>query len=364
MNKVGILTFQSSSNFGALLQTYGTYQIVKKMKMKPVVINYCSPNKKDMYKLLNISLKRSVKANYWSLINYPLKKDKREKSDKFRSDFLNIKHPITSSREELLNCQYDFSKVIVGSDQVWNPYNTKFDKSYFLDFVTDATKKIAYAPSFGVSEIEEQFRPEYINLISDFSHLSCREKSGVEIIKNLIGRDVPQVLDPTLLLEKNEWRGQLQNEFPNLFDYVLVYAVGNRRNTLDTAKKIAKKMNKKLVIIPTDGRDYFEKGKTVNPSPLGFVELIDKSTYFVTSSFHGTAFAANLNKEFLVTLDAKEKNNSRQVSLLSSLNLDEALSFDTSTQINKFSERKWQSVNKNLNNLRMNSISYLKKSLA
>src|SRR5699024_7327637 len=97
---------------------------------------------------------------------------------------------------------YDF--FVTGSDQVWNPFFTNSSSLYFLTFAP-RKKRIAYAPSFGISEVPDLLRENFTKWLSEIEHLSVREDAGADIIKQLTNRDSEVVADPTLLLTKESW---------------------------------------------------------------------------------------------------------------------------------------------------------------
>ena len=361
MKKIGVLTFHNSSNFGALLQTFGTYQMLIHLGYAPEIINYHSPNKAHLYKRFNVSHKQSFGANVKGIFSFPLKHSKFQKSSDFRKNHLNIRTSILTTFEELSHHQERFEKVIVGSDQVWNYDNTQEDKRYFLDFVP-ASKRIAYAPSFGKDVVEDKYADEYKKYLEEIPHLSVREDAGVKIIQDFTGKRVLQVLDPTLMLHRKDWENISCFNF-NFRNYLLVYTVGNREETLKVAKNIAKEKNLNIVLICTRVKDYFSGIKVVNPSINEFVGLIENSSHIVTSSFHGVAFAINFNKEFTVCLKREDASNSRQLSLLSMTQLTERVCFERQAQTHEKQTIQWDNVNQTLEHERKKSIDFLASAL-
>jgi Polysaccharide pyruvyl transferase. len=363
--KVGILTFHNSDNFGALLQTFGTVKSVEKLGVNPEVINYHSPNKKGMYTVFHLNLKKSIKSNLRMLMNVLVKRKKYLNSENFRASTLHISGDPISQFSELQEIQKNFSRVIVGSDQVWNYMNTKFDKRYFLDFVDDSGKKVAYAASFALNNIENRYRADYSKLLDSFKYISVREARGKEIVHDLTGKSAVQTVDPTLLLSKQEW--QFFSSVPNVKktkrNYVLLYTIGMDHHSFKIAKKISKEQGLKLLIIATGFKDYFKGVKAVNPTPNEFVDLFSRSEYVVTNSFHGLVFSIIMNKRFICSLDKQKANNSRQLSLLDSLNLNERLCFDGELIYEYESSIDWDFVNYTLERERERSLEFLRTAI-
>lgn len=361
---IGILTFHTSGNYGALLQTLGTYTTVKKLGYKPNIINYHSPNKEGMYQVMSVSKNKSFRENMRAMINTPFKAKRKKSSNEFREKILKVAPQKLSTYDDLKVEQEKYAKIIVGSDQVWNYQNTGFDKRYLLDFVEDSNKKVSYAASFALSEIEEKYKNEYATLLKTIPFLSVREERGCELVEELIGTPAVQTLDPTLLLKKEEWTEFATSERLIKERYLLVYSIGNEKKTLEQAKKIAKKLDLKVVAVGKRFNEHLMPGvKALNPSPTEFVGLFKESSYVVTSSFHGLVFSIIFNKKFTCTLDKKRPGNSRQLSLLDMAGLSSRLAFD-SRALSKIDEKiNWFSVNEKVEKQRQKSLEFLKSAL-
>src|SRR5699024_4424214 len=118
--------------------------------------------------------------------------------------FLNESNFILKNNETPHEKLGDFDFFIVGSDQVWNPHNLHGTSFYFLDFAPKE-KRISYSASFGIDSIPEKYEKLYIEKLSEMSHISVREHAGANIVKKLTGTDAPVLVDPTMLLTKDEW---------------------------------------------------------------------------------------------------------------------------------------------------------------
>ena len=145
-----------------------------------------------------------------------------------------------------LNSEYDF--FITGSDQVWNYNLTNFDTCYFLDFVNDSKKKLSYAASLGFDSFSEKIAKEYNLLLNDFSALNVREKSASVLLERVLNKKVVVGLDPTLLLEKDDW-DKIAIE-PKVKDYIFVYQLSPSRYMTDIIKKLKQKTGLKVVAVP------------------------------------------------------------------------------------------------------------------
>jgi hypothetical protein len=205
----------------------------------------------------------------------------------------------------------------VGSDQVWNGECMGRDNTYLLSFA-DADKRNSYAASFGVTDIDEQHIDWYKRDLMQFSHVSVREASGNELFKKITGKECTTVLDPTLLI-REEWF-ELSKKVKNQSDkpYILVYVLKETSSIFNYARKLSKKTGYKIIYI--NDRLFGKKGVDSRyfVSPEEWLNLFCNASFLITNSFHGTAFALNLNIPFWVELlPAPSKVNSRITDLLS-----------------------------------------------
>lgn len=196
------------------------------------------------------------------------------------------------SLDESLNQEYDV--FFVGSDQVWNYHfpNAKFD-DYFLKFAEDK-KKASICGSFGVEAVPEELRQTYIDGLSGFAHISVRENAGAKIVKDLIGRDVPVLVDPTMLLSTEEWLRVSKHPRVDVSQhYVLKYYLGD--STKDEIDQWADDKNYKVYELMND-----RIPELYSAGPGEFISLIANASLVVSDSFHCIVFAILFHKPFVV----------------------------------------------------------------
>lgn len=363
MKKIGLMTWFTYDNFGSLLQCQATIKTVKKLGYDIELINY---KPRENYSTQNIlTLSKKVIKKIKRLCKKTNKHKLVEKNNYilFRNEL--PKSRVVNEKSDLFMLNKEYDAFICGSDQIWAP--TVFDENYFLSFVNDNEKKIAYAPSIGLPVIDNSLiKNKMTTLISQFKYLSIREVQGANLIKDLTQKEAKVVLDPTLLLTKEEWANDFVDV--NYKNYILAYFLGDNENYYKICKKIAEKLNKKLLIIPTTEID-FSKEETIydDLGPKEFISLINNADFVLTDSFHGTIFSINFNKPFISFKrfkDNKTSQNSRIYNILKKLNL-EALLFNNNIDavINSSLSIDYFSVNKILTELRKESINYLRTSL-
>lgn len=365
--RVAIMTWYTYHNYGTVLQASALYNKIRELGYSPDIINYL-PRGGSELKTPSV-LVSEIKNKTKSIIkrNY----NSQERIDLFL-DYLNSHITETqpcNSYPELNDLSAKYDAFVCGSDQIWSPLN--FDEKYFLSFVKDDSKKIAYAPSLGTSKIENSIVKERMSkLIKKFKHLSVREVAGKELINSISSRKAEIVLDPTLLMKCNEW-----DEYADVSaskkiegEYIICYFLGDPDRYKSYVRSLSKQMNIPYYVIPVKKKE--KKSAEVVPFEVGpreFLNLIKNAKYVCTDSFHGIAFAVNYNIPFSVFKrfqdDDPRNQNSRIFSLLELLSLENRL---VSPQ-EKISEEifycDFSKSNNLLKDLRDKSLEYLKKSL-
>lgn len=265
-------------------------------------------------------------------------------------------------KSDLVRLQNDFDKIIVGSDQVWNPeFCKERPMRYLLDFVSDDNKKVSYGSSFGVSVVQEEFKSDYIQFLSRFKYLSVREEAGKSIINNLLGRDVPVVLDPTFLLNRKEW--EQFAILPQEDNFIFLYEAFSNQEAVSFALALSRITGLRIVHKQVHDYEMKDERQYRYMSPEEWMGYIIKAKYVVTTSFHGTAFSINFNKQFFVL--PRKKTSSRQDTILKRLGLEDRKIDSTVLNDDGFFYRikdiDYSRVNPILEEERMKSLNYLRK---
>lgn len=370
MHKVGIMTWFQYHNYGTALQITALSEILKQIGCSPTVIKYYTKptifetaSEPFVEYIIQKCIRRikSIGKSHYSTM------ERKKKFDEFLSNHLLFTDKCdTQSELEALNDKFDY--FVCGSDQIWAP--SCFDPHYFLDFVSDNRKKIAYAPSVGLPKIEDRYtKTEMSRLCSSFAHLSTREESGSKIIHDITGREVKTVLDPTLLLSKDEWQNFESRNIKILnSSYLLVYMLGQNKQHWKMIRKIAKKLELEIKIIPVYRKDFLRKGCIKSPvGPAEFLSLIHFASFVCTDSFHGMAFSVNYGKQFSVferfTHDDPINQNSRIYNLADKLDLNNRIIKNVTGSSIMSNQIDYNRVYFKLNSLIEDSQIYLRKGL-
>lgn len=234
---------------------------------------------------------------------------------------------------------------IVGSDQVWNHiHNSGIERTFLLEFVASQSlaPKYAFSSSMGVEHLSPNEIESYRTL-ADFKAISVREISAQHELNNIGIKGVEWTLDPTLVYNGDEWYDFFKDNYlvEKLHEpYLLVYSVEGNLSLLEYyATEIAEhlKLKKYLVTVSipiTRNKLYDHVFSAATPNQ--FISLMYHASFVIVSSFHGTAFSINMNKNFITIIP--NRFSTRIDSLLELVGLYERKVVDKSACINNLLE--------------------------
>lgn len=378
MKKVGLISV-SIHNYGSLLQTYAMQQVLDQYGIDNDIILFKSDPVKQIYRVFNIPFmtmklklyKRRLmtKLMYREIYDGSKKRDKAFMS--FKNNYCRFTKKITD-RKELEDYGKRYDAYVLGSDQVWNPANLEMD-FYTMNFIPENKSKIAYAPSFGVSNIPQKQIPKTRAYLERIQHISVREIAGADIVKRLTGRTVPVVCDPTALLTREDWDKLKSDRKYSDGKYIFCYFLGNNFLHREFANQV--KCETGYQIVALQHIDEFVKGDLdfadVTPYDVGpqdFVNLLSNAEIVLTDSFHGTMFSIYYHKQFFTfnryAEGKKDSTNSRIVSILGMLHLeDRGLQGNENVKKCLSKEINWDEVQDSLEKFRDKSKSFLTEAL-
>ena len=366
--KIGILTFQRALNYGAVLQCFALQETLKHQGHDVEIIDY-RPWYIERYrqilpfKYINTfsGFMYKIRIVISRILKLKIIKKSTKSFDKFISNYLNISKKIISNNNFLCLNKYDV--IIIGSDQVWNKHITfGYDSIYWGNFKNEHIKLITYAASLG--EIDVYNNPTDINkiniLIKNFDYLSSRELYTAEWIKNNFNRTCYNVLDPTLLLERNLYEKIAIR--PSIKNYIFVFILDSTRReiTFKFAKKLATKLNCTIVTLNAIGKTTIKNDIIYygGLSPGEYLGLIKYAKCVIAISFHAIAFSIIFRNNFYSITNNAE---GRVKNILNQIDLQER-HIDPSKEI-IFSSVNYTGIEEKLNKLKEDSLNYLKNSL-
>lgn len=361
--KTGIVTFHSAHNFGASLQTWALQKTLQNMEMGPVVINYRPAVIDRLYHPLydyHGIKKQAVKIGKRLKGNTSQKRS--EKYDDFIQKNFNLTEEFTAY-EQLAQADIQLDACIVGSDQVWNVQHTGgYDPAYMLEFLDSKVRKISYAASIGTEYLLPESQTEFKRALNGFSHVSVREESARPLIQNLTNLPVKTVLDPTLLLGREDYE-RLRTPVEHKEKFILVYMMEKSKDVIEFANYVSRLLGLPIVQRRPNRMFQNETEPCYMATPDEFLDYVKEAEYVITNSFHGTVFSIIYGKPFLSMLHSD--TGSRTKDLLTLLGLESHLlkandkSFDFRRFFNDDPDRTWKLIEKH----RRSSVDFLKEAL-
>lgn len=355
--KIGILTQALTTNYGGILQNYALQITLMRLGHEVWTFDTCKTSWKDW---CVATIKTTIKKCLGKKGRYQMTPVQKRKLEKPLRRFVKKNILLTSPRVKLPAAEwvdrYSLDGIIVGSDQVWRPlYNYGYIDDMFLAFAKNAKiKRVAYAASFGTDNWEYSKEEEVVcsALAKKFNGISVREKNGIDLCRKHLGVDATHVLDPTLLLTKEDYTslcsGILKRE-----PFVFAYILDHTSEKIEDIKHLAE----------SKGLPYLIKsaGPIVadNDSIELWLSYFRDANYIITDSFHGTAFSIIFNKEFYVYGNVG-RGNSRFESMLGEFELSERI---ISGEFAELPVIDWNSVNAKRETMRTFSLQWLESKL-
>lgn len=354
--KIGILTQHFLLNYGGIIQNYALQQVLLKLGYEPLTFEHDTCYSRTRWFLRTVKQILTTRS-FKNLPVYPVYKGRIGNKNFIRFVLKYIKSVPVKDFVPSLTAQYDIDTYIVGSDQVWRPAFNLGPRLYnmFLDFADDNVKKLSYAASFGCKEWEYTKKQENTcsKLAKRFDAISVREASAVDLCKNNFGIDVSLVLDPTLLLNREDYE-KVCNDIPKKDKHIFVYSLVVGESVMSVATKISEA--KGIPVVVKQAGNKVNKEDTIED---WFAEYRD-AEYVVTDSFHGMVFSIIFNKPFYIVMNPSGGND-RYISLLSQLGLIGRIITDEPSPLDM--QIDWNAVNERLHNLRQSSLTFLKNNL-
>ena len=312
IKKIGIAAVTYKENFGSALQTYATQYTLEKMGYDARIFEIKGVHRQIHIKKLLYYLGRMFDPVEFKYLVANLKSRSRKSasasSDQYAQD-MNIRKQVYADFNTRWNKMLPMVKgwgglskqaagmdaVVVGSDQLWRPSNIV--GGYFtLEFVPNQVKKIAFSTSFGVPELPKHLHKHAKKFLSRINHISVRENSGANIVKQECGREATVVWDPTMMLTAEDWL-HIQDTKPFADGkYILMYLMGDNPEQRGFVKKLSEKTGCRIIGL-LHGATYISYDEDVvdekpyNVGPSEFVNLIRNAEYVCTDSFHCCVFS-------------------------------------------------------------------------
>lgn len=378
MQKIGLVTYYGD-NFGACMQAYALQTVLCELKGNCEIIA-CPEGSPDSFQshsqghLIKNALKALLNGKFFSRYKtrkFVLQTNKNihNRCESFRLQYLNIIHNGNHTWGDFYINIPNYDAYVCGSDQIWNPtFYGQCHPIYYLNFVSSGKRKVAYAPSIGIKNIEDKHKDTLMEYLSTFDAVSVRESNAIGLLQPFCKKTIHWVLDPTLLISKEKYDTLNYDIDIPKEPYVFCYLFGEKKDTAQIKKKIVKRLGLKVVSVPFVAREILSKDKKLNNiGPTDFINLIKNAAFVLTDSFHATAFSINFQVPFVSLLrqEITEKNemSSRLYSILAKLKLEHRLVKDERSIPRELLNLNFSESELLLNKYRFESIDFLKEAL-
>lgn len=314
MNKIGILTFHYSNNYGGVLQAYALQTAIRNLGYDIEIVDFVPKSYNPSVLHRSIGIQKNILKNNPIVITkkfFIVAKNGKvitNKFDQFRDRYMELSKRVDEDQIEQVCTNYEV--LIVGSDQVWNPSQRK-SPYYFLDFNSYSGKKFAYAADSTIEEINGDDYDYLKKCLYDFTSISVRNEHTNNFILNLLNSFSQVVVDPTQLISIDDF----PIEEPNISNkYILVYVLGDEINgkhraVIDNIKSQYGDLLVYAVINPTVSfKDPYYADKAIyTASPQEWLGLIRNASFIYTDSFHGVLFSLKFRVPFLAYYKEKQR---------------------------------------------------------
>lgn len=300
--KIILITKHYVKNYGSVLQTYASQELLGRRGDSVCVANYILPEASGL-NYMNIILRKHasgsrIKKMILKAAVLPTMLRWNSVFGGFLKKYINVCGSPTDSCETLRAELPDAEIYCTGSDQVWNPQtNRGLQPAYFCEFAPEGKRIVSLAASFGVKKVREKEEEQIRQYLEKYSLLSVRERSGADILEKA-GRKGKVILDPVMMETAGFWK-KFAAERKIRSGYVLVYQLNSSREFDRYAEQAAERLGKKLVRICTRYDQVLKNGRPVLvPTVEQWVSLFYYADFVITDSFHGTVFSILFQKEF------------------------------------------------------------------
>lgn len=345
--KAHIITIQNSLNYGAYLQAFALMKTLKKMNYE---VDFINTHARKPYK-------RTYKKVIKDILNFKLEKTKYDITllQKYKKSWKKFK--IIESSE--IDAE---SVCITGSDEIWNVRRKQCaDFPIFWGEGLNTNHLISYAPSCNITTQEELQRIKYTkDAIKKYKAVSVRDKHSKELIETITDKKVQIVLDPTMLLTKEDYKKYEEETYEEHNNYLFIYSYGEKLNN-DEIKQIKEIAQKEKLIIIAAGLYIDWADKNIPASPFEFLNLIRNAKYVITDTFHGTIFSILYNKQFITY----SGNNIKINNLLEDFNIQNRDIYKANKNIEKILKQdlNYETIEKTIEDKKQESLKFLKDNI-
>ena len=330
--KIGIMTWWHNMNYGGFLQGVALQHFLVREGFDAELVSFSSPradtsvwhllvsSRCDKLWMLPVWVAQMFRALFVRS-GYFHRVERLKKTARLFQRFA-IASPMLYKSVGELDRDNRYDVLLVGSDQVWSPTLHDAEFSYLLGGVRDEIPKLSYASSVSAPTIHP-YEQLYGNSLRRFKALSVREKSIIPELEAITGRKIEWVVDPTLLLTKDEWVSYMDINPRTSEQHITLYWLSGVEAHLDEILRFARRCKCRVHLftelghfdVKMDVREWprylikrmkiFRASNLVwrlNADAKEFLSDIATSDCVVSDSFHAMMFAAIFNKSAQIVI--------------------------------------------------------------
>lgn len=380
--KILILTQPLRTNYGGLLQAYALQTVLKRMEHEVLI---------DKYNYRGVEYKFAINYTIYRIIRGGVFRNKKylpviprlltktnysiisQNTERFINNHIETVDFFKGKSKPSKNDIEKYDMFVVGSDQVWRKEYNQYLENYFFSFLEgkDDKKKLVYAASFGVDNIDSKRDKIYrkcFKLLENVNAISVREESAIKILKEQANKDAIHVLDPTLLLDKEDYLELIEEEdkIELKEEILMAYFLDKSEEKEKIIQEISLKLNLNIFeIMPK--LNFSNRNNSIDkliiPSLSSWIAGFRDAKFVVTDSFHGTVFSILFNKPFIVIAN-KNRGLSRFFSLLKVFGLEDRMIFkDDDLEDKLFKEIDFNKINSIKQDWKNKSNNFIKENI-
>lgn len=322
MKRVGIVTWYWG-NYGSILQAYALQNVVQEYGFDCEIIRHCVTGglkTQVTYRVKRWGITKTASYYWQKAVTKMLEKAMQKDSDRGKVLDEFVEEHLCLSEREFHNHNFsecsDYDVYICGSDQIWNPGHTFLSKFYWLDFAPIEATRIAYAPSMGRVQLDDEEKKVVRGYLKPYTAIAVREQVTADGLNAIIPeRDIKVVVDPTLLIPADKWKEKLPKRKIEE-EYLFAYILRGDKEQREYISKVAKEKNLKLVVYQNlEELSLMSNEKTWGDvrcnqdTPFDFLEKIFNAKMVITDSFHCTVFSLLFEKDFFLMKKKNDRTN-------------------------------------------------------
>lgn len=294
--KAGMITFHRAYNVGAALQASALQRFITENIMPCEIIDYV-PNNQFSNRPRWLRFVIRIAKPMFFLLESKENRKRKNRFHAFQKEYMKVSDRVYYGDSAICKDPPQYDILISGSDQIFNVTLSGNSESYYLHFVKDVPK-ISYASSFGRTEVSDEEIALIKRELPSFERLSFREQSAAEIVRETLGVDAPVVLDPTFLLDSNQWENMCEQvDLPE--KYIFVYAMEYTTQMVNMIHRLEKHFCLPVFVMPgSKTAENLPGHMCLDFGPAEFLYAIRNATIVATNSFHGTAMSMVFHKWF------------------------------------------------------------------